>query len=180
MSAARPPEPRPVNPVIVVVAAIGENNVIGREGKLPWRLKSDLRHFRVVTINRPVLMGRKTYEAIGKPLKDRTNIVVTRDLGLIAPGAILATSIEAALAAARNDAIKRGVAEMMVIGGSDIFAALMPYAARLEVTHVHAAPPGDTFFPPIEPTIWREASRREFKAGKEDSADFAIATYVRR
>src|SRR5665811_200097 len=106
---------------IVLVAAIGENNVIGREGQLPWRLKSDLKHFRKVTLNRPVIMGRKTYESIGKPLKDRTNIVLTSDLGLVAPGCVLATSLDAAVAFARQDAQKRGVDEIMVIGGSDVF-----------------------------------------------------------
>src|SRR6185437_12229621 len=107
---------------IVLVAAIGENNVIGREGQLPWRLKSDLQHFKRRTLNRPVVMGRRTYESIGKPLKDRTNIVVTRSLGVIVPGGVLATSLDAALAIARDDAIKRGVDEIMVIGGSDVFS----------------------------------------------------------
>src|SRR5450759_1931497 len=92
---------------IVLVAAIGENKVIGRNGQLPWRLKSDLQHFRKLTLNRPVIMGRKTYAAIGKPLKDRTNIVLTKDLGLVAPGAVLATSMDAALAYARKDAERR-------------------------------------------------------------------------
>ena len=113
---------------IVLVAAIGENNVIGRAGQLPWRLKSDLKHFRSVTIDKPVVMGRKTYESIGKPLKDRTNIVLTRDLSLNVPGGVLATSLDAALAIARQDAAKRGVDEIMVIGGSDVFAATMAMA----------------------------------------------------
>src|SRR5471032_2936147 len=104
---------------IVLVAAIGENNVIGRDGQLPWRLKSDLKHFREVTIGKPVIMGRKTYVSIGKPLKDRTNIVLTSDLGLVAPGAVLATSLDAALNYAKRDAEKRGVDEVMIIGGSD-------------------------------------------------------------
>jgi dihydrofolate reductase len=165
---------------IVIVAAIGENNAIGIEGALPWRLKSDLAHFRTLTIGRPVVMGRKTFTSIGKPLKDRTNIVVTRDLSLIAPGAVLATSIDAALAVARGDATERGVKQIMVIGGSDIFAATMPEAARLEITHVHASPEGDVYFPPIDPNIWREVSRQEHSAGADDSASFAVATYLRR
>jgi dihydrofolate reductase len=165
---------------IVLVAAVGENNVIGYAGQLPWRLKSDLQHFRQVTLNRPVIMGRKTYESIGKPLKGRTNIVLTRDLGLIAPGAVLATSLEAALAIARQDAAKRGVDEIMVIGGSDVFADTMARADRLEITHVHAAPEGDTFFPPIDPALWREVSRKEHAAGPDDSASFAVAVYLRR
>ncbi len=154
---------------IVLVAAIGENNVIGRAGQLPWRLKSDLQHFRQVTLNRPVIMGRKTYESIGKPLKGRTNIVLTRDLSLIAPGTVLATSLDAAFAMARQDAAKRGVDEIMVIGGSDVFADTMARADRLEITHVHAAPEGDSFFPPIDPAVWREVKREEHPAGPDDT-----------
>ncbi len=165
---------------IVLVAAIGENNVIGREGELPWHLKSDLAHFRALTAGKPVVMGRKTFTSIGKPLKDRTNIVVTRDLGLIAPGTVLATSIDAALAVARDNATARGIDEVMVIGGSDLFAATIDQATRLEITHVHASPPGDVYFPPINPAVWREVARREHPAGPNDSASFALATYLRR
>ena len=165
---------------IVLVAAIGENNVIGREGDLPWRLKSDLHHFRMVTLNRAVIMGRKTYDSIGKPLKDRTNIVLTSNFGLAAPGCVLATSLDAAIGFAKRDAEKRGVDEIMIIGGSDVFAAMMPQASRLEITHVHASPEGDVLFPPIDPAVWREVSRDEVKAGPDDSADFAVAVYERR
>jgi len=165
---------------IVIVAAIGENNVIGVEGQLPWHLRSDLAHFRMLTMGRPVVMGRKTFASIGKPLKNRTNIVITRDLGLLAPGAVLATSIDAAMATAREDAKKRGVGEIMIIGGSDIFNAMMPSANRLEITHVHASPEGDVLFPPIDPAVWRETSRLEHPAGPNDSASFAVATYLRR
>jgi dihydrofolate reductase len=165
---------------IVIVAAIGENNVIGRDGALPWRLKSDLKHFRNVTLNRPVIMGRKTYVSIGKPLKDRTNIVLTSDLGLVAPGAVLATSMDAAFAFARQDAEKRGVDEIMVIGGSDVFAAALPIAERLEITHVHASPEGDSYFPPIDVQVWHEAAREKHAAGPDDDASFTVATYLRR
>ena len=165
---------------LVLVAAIGENNVIGRGGKLPWHLKSDLQHFKRLTVGKPVIMGRKTYESIGKPLKDRTNIVLTRDLALKIPGSVLATSMDAALAMAREDAKPRGVDEIMVIGGSDVFEALMPKAERLEITHVHAAPEGDAYFPPIDAKLWREAKRTEYPAGPHDDAGFAVATYLRR
>jgi len=167
-------------PQIVLVAAIGENNVIGCDNQLPWRLPSDLKHFRGVTIHKPVVMGRKTYESIGKPLPERTNIVITRDLGLRAPGTVLATSLEAALLAAREDARRRGIGEIMVIGGSHIFAATMPLAGRLEITHVHAAPDGDVFFPPIDPAIWQQTSWIEHPRGERDSAAFATAIYRRR
>ena len=165
---------------IVLVAAIGENSVIGRDGQLPWHLKSDLQHFRTVTMNRPVIMGRKTHESIGKVLPGRTNIVLTRDLALVARGAVLATSLDAALSFARSDAAKRGVDEIMVIGGSDIFAATIPMADRLEITHVQAAPEGDAYFPEIDPEVWQEVSREDYPAGPDDDAGFTVATYTRR
>lgn len=165
---------------IVLVAAIGENNVIGRDGQLPWRLKSDLHHFRMLTMNRPIIMGRKTYKSIDKPLEGRTTIVLTRDFSVKVPNGILATSLDAALATARKDAVNRRVDEIMVIGGSDIFSDCMEHATRLEITHVHAAPEGDAFFPQIDPAVWREAAREKHSAGPDDDADFTIVTYVRR
>jgi dihydrofolate reductase len=165
---------------VVLVAAIGENYVIGRGGQLPWRLKSDLQHFRGLTINKPVVMGRKTYESIGKPLKDRTNIVLTKDLSLSVPGGVLATSMDAAMSFARQDAKKRGVDEIMIIGGGDVFERMMPKADRLEITHVHASPAGDAFFPPIDPDIWCEVGHIDFSAGPDDDASFTASTYVRR
>jgi dihydrofolate reductase len=164
---------------IVLVAAVGKNNVIGREGQLPWRLKSDLKRFRELTTGKPVIMGRKTYASIGKPLKDRTNIVLTSDLGLVAPGAVLATSLDAALFYARKDAEKRGVDEIMIIGGSDVFAAMMPQADRLEITHVHAAPEGDAVFPLIDSSVWQKVAHAAHQAGPNDDADFTVVTYLR-
>ena len=165
---------------IVLVAAIGRNNVIGRDGQLPWRLKSDLKYFRAVTIGNPVVMGRKTYESIGKPLPGRTNIVLTKDLGLIVPGGVLANSMDAAMSFARKDALQRGVDEIMVIGGGDIFERMIPKADRLEITHVNASPDGDAFFPRIEPSDWREIKRVSYPAGPDDDSSFDVATYVRR
>jgi dihydrofolate reductase len=162
---------------VVLVAAIGENGVIGRDGALPWRLKSDLQHFKRLTIGKPVIMGRKTFESIGKALKDRTNIVLTRDLGLAAPNIVLATSMDAAYAYAVNDADKRGVREIMVIGGSDVFQAAMEVADRLEITRVHASPQGDSFFPEIDPQIWREIRSERRPRGPQDEADFTVLTY---
>lgn len=164
---------------IVLIAAISENNVIGRNGQLPWRLKSDLAHFRALTIGKPVIMGRKTYESIGKPLKDRTNIVLTRDSDWTAPGTVPVASMDAAIDAAWQDAEKRGEQEIMVIGGSGVFAAAMPMADRLEITHVHASPEGDALFPPIDPTMWAEVSRVQHSAGPDDDAGFSVVTYSR-
>jgi dihydrofolate reductase len=165
---------------IVLIAAIGRNNVIGRNGQLPWRLKSDLKNFRALTTNRPVVMGRKTFESIGRALPDRTNIVLTRNLGLIVPGGVLANSMDAAMGFARQDAARRGVDEIMVIGGGDVFERMLPLASRLELTHVHASPEGDAFFPRLEPSDWREIKRVSFPAGPDDDASFDVATYVRR
>jgi dihydrofolate reductase len=165
---------------IVMVAAIGENNVIGVKGKLPWRLKSDLRHFRALTLDKPVIMGRKTFQSIGKALDRRTNIVVTRDTSFSAEGVETASNLKAALDIARKDAARRNADEIIVIGGGAIFAEAMPLADRLEIAHVHASPEGDAFFPPIDPKHWREEKREARAAGPDDDTDFAVATYVRR
>jgi dihydrofolate reductase len=165
---------------IVLVAAVGNNGVIGRAGGMPWRLRSDLQHFKRLTLDKPVVMGRKTFVSIGRPLPRRTNIVITRDANFAAPGIVTAPNFEAALALAREDADKRGTDEIMVIGGSEVFAAAMPLAARLEITHVHSATEGDVTFPPIEPALWRETARMEHAAGPDDEASFDVTTYVRR
>jgi dihydrofolate reductase len=167
-------------PAIILVAAVAENAVIGRDGALPWRLRSDMQHFRRLTLGRPVVMGRKTYESIGKPLKNRTNIVVSRDPDFSAPGVVVARSLEAALAAARDDAQQRGADAIAIIGGSGIFQETMPLADRLEITTVHASPSGDTFFPAIDAAVWREAARVRHPAAPQDDADVSFITYVRR
>ena len=165
---------------LVLVAAVAENNVIGNKGKLPWRLRSDLRHFRAVTLDKPVVMGRKTYQSIGKPLDRRTNIVITRDRKFAPEGVVTAPSFKAAMEIARKDAAQRGADEIVVIGGGAVYAEAMPYADRLEITQVKAAPQGDAFFPPIDPKIWREEKREDRNAAQGDDASFAIVTYVRR
>jgi dihydrofolate reductase len=165
---------------VVLIAAVGENGVIGRQGALPWRLKSDLQHFKSLTLNRPVIMGRKTYDSIGKPLKDRTNIVLTRDHNMATPGTVPANSLDGAFDIASKDADKRGADEIMVIGGADVFAATMADADRLEITRVHASPAGETFFPPIDLQVWRESRREPHVRGPDDEADFTILTYERR
>jgi dihydrofolate reductase len=164
---------------IMLVAAVAENGVIGRKGGLPWRLKSDLQHFRALTVGKPVVMGRKTWTSIGNPLGKRTNIVVTRDRAFTAPGAVVTASVDAALEVARGDALRRNGDAIMVIGGGDIYAQAMPYATRLEITRVHARPEGEAVFPPIDPAVWREAARRECPAGVGDEASFTFLTYAR-
>lgn len=163
----------------MLVVAVADNGVIGRAGALPWRLKSDLAHFRAVTMGHPLLMGRKTYESIGRPLPGRTNIVVTRDRTFTASGVVVAASLEAGLETARGDALRRGVGAIMVIGGADIYAQTLPLASRLELTRVHAAPPGETHFPAIDPAVWREVDRRAGGAGPDDEAAVTFVRYER-
>jgi dihydrofolate reductase len=165
---------------IVLVAAVAENGVIGRDGRMPWRLKSDLRHFRALTLDKPVVMGRKTFESIGKPLDRRTNIVITRNPEFHAEGVETAPNLAAALELARKDAKRRGTDEIMVIGGGGIFTEAMPLADRLEITYVHASPEGDSYFPSIDPRRWRAVSRERRDAGSDDDASFTLATYLRR
>jgi len=164
---------------IVLLAAVADNGVIGRDNALPFRQSTDLKRFKSLTMGKPVLMGRKTYLSIGKPLPGRTNIVVSRNGDFAAPGIVVAGSLDAALTAAQGDALRRGVDEVVVIGGTDIFKQSMTLADRIEITHVHARPAGDTHFPPIDASRWREEARSEHPAGPQDEAAFSYVTYVR-
>jgi dihydrofolate reductase len=164
---------------LILVAAVGENDVIGQGGGLPWRLKSDLAHFRAVTMGKPVVMGRKTYLSIGKPLRGRTNIVVTRDAAFNSPGVLVAPSVEAALTVARGDVLRRGADAIVIGGGAEIYAQTMPLADRLVITRVHLCPTGDTKFPTIAPALWREVERSEHPAGPDDEAGFTKLIYER-
>lgn len=162
---------------LVLVVAVAENGVIGRDGTMPWRLKSELQHFRRRTMGHPVLMGRRTFQSLARPLPGRTNIVVTRDPGFSAPGAVVVSSLEAGLRAARGDALRRGAGAIMVIGGAEIYARTLPAADRLELTLVHARPDGDTLFPPVDPSVWRETGRTEVAPGPGDEAGYTLLTY---
>src|SRR5712671_667128 len=164
---------------IILVAAVADNGVIGQEGGLPWRLKSDMAHFRAVTMGKPVVMGRKTYRSIGGPLKGRTNIMVSRERSLSVPGVLVAASLAAALDVARGDALRRGADAIAVIGGADLYAQCMGLADRLLITHVHLRPTGETKFPTIDAAIWRAAGQTEHAAGPGDEAGFTVVEYVR-
>jgi dihydrofolate reductase len=166
-------------PEIVFLVAIAGNGVIGRGNAMPWHLSSDLKRFKRLTLGKPVVMGRKTFVSIGKPLPGRTNIVLTRDRDYRHPGVVIATGLAAALEVARGDALRRFAAEIVVIGGAEVFARLMDQAARLEITEVHAEPDGDTFFPPFQRADWVETARERHDAGPGDSAAFSYVTYRR-
>jgi dihydrofolate reductase len=164
---------------LILVAAVAENGVIGRDNALPWRLKSDMQHFRAVTMGKPVVMGRKTFVSIGKPLKGRTNIVISRNSDYAAPGIVVAPSLATALAVARGDALRRSADGIAIIGGAALFEETLRIADRLEITIVHAAPKGDTFFPAIDPKLWRETARVRHPAAPQDDADYSLITYQR-
>jgi dihydrofolate reductase len=165
---------------VVFVVAIAENGVIGAGNAMPWRLKSDMARFKALTIGKPVIMGRKTFESLPRhPLPGRTNIVITRDAAYRANGAIVTTSAADADAVARGDALRRSANEIAVIGGAEIFRQWLDRADRLEITEVHARPEGDTHFD-IDQAEWDEVERIRHPAGPDDSADFSYVTYRRR
>jgi dihydrofolate reductase len=164
---------------IVFVVAIAENGVIGAGNAMPWRMKSDMARFVALTIGKPVIMGRKTFESLRRPLRNRTNIVITRDANYRAAGAVVTTSPADACAVARGDALRRSVAEIAVIGGAEIYRQWLDCADRLEITEVHARPEGDTHFD-VDKAEWDEVARVRHPAGPDDSADFSYVTYRRR
>jgi dihydrofolate reductase len=164
---------------IVLIVAVAENGVIGSAGAIPWRLKSDVQRLKTMTMGKPVVMGRKTFESLRRPLPGRTNIVVTRDANFRAPGAVATTSFADARAIALGDALRRLATEIAVIGGAEIYAQWMDVADRLEVTEVHARPEGDTRLAEIDLEEWEEAARTfNLKTG-DDTADFSYVTYRR-
>ena len=164
----------------VLIVAVADNGVIGAGGAIPWRLKTDLQRFKTMTMGKPVVMGRKTFISLRRPLPGRTNIVLTRDGDFRSPGAIVTTSLADARAVATGDALRRFVTEIAVIGGAEIYAQWMGCADRLEITEVHAAPAGDTYLAAIDAANWEEVARVRNSAGPDDSADFSFVSYRRR
>jgi dihydrofolate reductase len=165
---------------IVLIVAVADNGVIGSDGAIPWRLKTDLQRFKTLTLGKPIVMGRKTFVSLRRPLLGRTNIVVTRDASFRAAGAVVTTSLADARAVATGDALRRLATEIAVIGGAEIYTQWMEYADRLEITEVHAKPAGDTYFATIDAAVWEEVARVRNAAGPDDSADFSFVTYRRR
>lgn len=164
-----------MNPTITLIVAVAENGVIGNKGALPWRIPEDLKRFKALTMGKPCIMGRKTWDSLPKkPLPGRANIVVTRDSVFRADGAEIARSFEEALGIAA-----RGTpAEIMIIGGAAIFAAAMALAQRVELTEVMTAPEGDAFMPPFDRAAWQETKREgPYEAG---ALRYAFVTLERR
>jgi dihydrofolate reductase len=165
---------------VVLIVAVAENGVIGKGNDIPWRLKADQQRFKVITMGKPIVMGRKTFDSLRRPLPGRTNIVVTRDSDFTAGGAVVTRSLADALAVAGGDALRRSVNEVAVIGGAEIYTASMPLADRLEVTEVHAEIDGDAVFPAIDPSVWSETGRSRNRATAGDTSDYSYVTYRRR
>ncbi|HEV7260919.1 MAG TPA: dihydrofolate reductase [Bosea sp. (in: a-proteobacteria)] len=165
---------------VVVIAAIADNGVIGDDNRLIWRLKTDLRHFRSLTIGRPVLMGRKTFLSIGKPLPGRETIVLTRDPGFRPDGVHLAHSLEEALATGQRLGLGLGADSVTVAGGAEVYRQALPLAGRLEFTQVHATPEGDALFPEWDASAFVAEARENHPAGPDDEHPFTFATFRRR
>ena len=164
---------------ISIIVAAAENGVIGAAGDMPWRLPSDLKRFRALTMGKPVVMGRKTFQSLPKALDGRDNIIVTRNHGFRADGVETAPSLEAALDIARGKAKARGVDEIMVIGGGEIYLAAVAVADKVYLTRVHATIAGDTTFPALDPTAWRQVSEEALPRGPKDDHEATLEVFER-
>lgn len=159
---------------VALIWAMGENRVIGRGNALPWRLPGEMQYFRAITLGKPVIMGRRTFESLPKPLPGRTNIVVSRDLQVEHPRVVVVRSLEAALAIGREQAAADGQDEVIVMGGAELYAAALPLADRLYLTLVHASPEGDVFFPEFDAACWREMRRLRVPADADNVHDYSL------
>ncbi len=163
-----------------MIVAAAENGVIGRNNALPWHLAEDLRYFKRVTMGKPIVMGRKTFESIGRPLPGRTNIVITRCETYQAEGVRVVSGLDEALQLAEDIALIDGAEELMVIGGAEIYAAALPRAQRLYLTEVHANVEGDAVLPPVDWSEWQEVSRERHAAVPPNPYDFSFVLFERR
>jgi dihydrofolate reductase len=167
-------------PKLVIVVAVATNGVIGHEGDLPWRLSTDLKRFKALTIGKPVIMGRKTWASLGRPLPGRPNIVISRNAGFVAEGAEVAYSLDAALAIARRHAAAIAADEICIIGGGEIYRQSIGMADVLHVTEVQADVEGDTRFPAIDPAVFEKVLEEDLPRGEKDSHGMHFVTWRRK
>ncbi len=165
---------------IAMIAGVARNGVIGADGTIPWKIPSDMAYFKRMTMGKPIVMGRKQYESVGRPLPGRTNIVVTRQPGYVREGIEVFATLEAGLDRGRQVAARDGAPEVMVIGGGEIYAQALDRAARLYISHIALDPAGDVVFPAIDPEIWRVVDEPEVVPSDKDTAAFRIRVYERR
>lgn len=164
---------------ISMIWAMAQNRVIGRNNKLPWHLPNDLKYFKQVTTGKPIIMGRKTFDSIGKPLPNRVNIVISRDTSYQAAGIKVVNSVEQALELAEAECLVSGADEAVVIGGAEIYKVCLPYAERLYITFVHADVHGDAYFPDFDLSQYKELGRDDFSADGPNPYDYSFAVFER-
>ncbi|WP_439887129.1 dihydrofolate reductase [Pseudomonas sp. MBLB4123] len=164
---------------LCLIAALAQNRVIGRDNQLPWHLPADLKHFKALTLGKPIIMGRKTWDSLGRPLPGRLNLVVSRQPGLALAGAEVFASLDAALARADEWAREQGVEELMLIGGAQLYGQALAQAERLYLTRVALEPEGDAWFPEFSETDWRRAAV-DHQPATADAPPHAFETWVRR
>jgi len=162
------------------VVAVAENGIIGNDNELPWRLSSDLKRFRQITMGKPIIMGRTTFHSIGKPLDGRANIILSRNKDFSHEGIFVVQDVPGALKLGKREAEKSGCSEIMIIGGAQIYTAFMPFATRIYYTQVHDEPDGDASFPSLDLDVWEEVERDFVKAGPKDSSDVTNILYQKR
>ncbi|WP_372766937.1 dihydrofolate reductase [Lutibacter sp.] len=160
--------------MITIMAAIADNNALGKDNQLIWYLPGDLKRFKRMTLNHAVIMGRKTFESLGKPLPNRINIIITRDKNYKAEGCVIVNSLKEALKAAKEED-----ENPFILGGAEIYKQAMPFADKLDLTFVHHKFDADVFFPEIDKTIWKERSREDFKADEKNKYDYSFVTFQR-
>ncbi len=160
--------------MITIIAAIAENRALGKDNKLIWHLPADLKRFKKVTLNHHIIMGRKTFESLGKPLPNRTNIVITRKKNYTANGCVIVNSLQEAIKAAQEDN------NPYILGGAEIYKQAILIADKLDLTFVHHHFEADVFFPKIDKTIWKETLREDFKADDKNKFDFSFVTYLKK
>jgi len=168
---------RPMNeivPNLSLIAALADNRVIGIANRLPWRLPADLQHFKRITMGKPMIMGRRTWESLPGLLPGRPHVVITRDRAYCAAGAQVVHSLQQAFDACA------AAGEMMLVGGADLYAQALPRAARLYLTYVHAAPEGDAFFPEFDASAWQEVDREEGVCDAKNTIPHTFVTLQRR
>ena len=162
---------------IVLIAAFAQNRVVGINNTLPWHLPEDLKYFKRTTTGKAIIMGRKTYDSIGRPLPNRTNIVISRNSELKIEGVKVVDSLQAAIDLAKEVNFINGVEEVMVIGGASIYEEALPKADRLYITHVHAEVAGDAYFPEVDFSQWQEISRDDYAASESNPYDYSFVVY---
>ncbi len=161
-----------------MIVAAAKNNVIGLNNKMPWHISGDLKYFKAQTLGKPIVMGRNTFESMGKPLPGRTSIVITRNQSYQVPeGVITARSLDEAIKIAKPIAQKDGVNEIMIIGGAQIYDIALPISDRLYITEIDASPKGDAYFPKFNKSEWQETSREMVESNTNDESDYAFVVW---